>query len=176
MDLESFIIGLISLALFIVPIMLIQRKQRQQKKKFLENFMNLAEQKQLKITEYDFWNHCFAIGIDKGQNKLFYLKKQNEGEQTALINLSEVAACRVINMNREVNGDRVIDFIELRFTFRNPGIPEQALEFYNKEKSLSLNEELLIAEKWKAIANTSLQPPQPYNTPTALKDDSLVLM
>ncbi|PRY07430.1 hypothetical protein CLV24_12379 [Pontibacter ummariensis] len=157
MDLGTTIIGLFSLALFIVPILYIQRGQRQQKKKFLEDFLKVTEGQQLSIRQYDSWPPYFSIGIDPVQRKLSYLKKQDQKEQTALIDLSEVASCRVVNEHRDVNGTRVIDFVALRFAFRNPRLSEQALEFYDREESMSLNEELMLAEKWQGIVNAHLQ-------------------
>ncbi|WP_162055025.1 hypothetical protein [Pontibacter pamirensis] len=172
MDITSVIIGLISLALFAVPVMLIQRKQKQQKQKQLQHFLDIAQQQQLTITQHDLWNHHFAIGIDTEQSILLFLKKRAEGEGMLLLHLSEVAACRVNNVNREVAGNRVIDLIELRFTFQVSGLREQAVEFYNREESMSLNEELLLAEKWRDIVSTHLQNPQPQRSNTAYKGGS----
>ncbi|MFD3003203.1 hypothetical protein ACFS7Z_22770 [Pontibacter toksunensis] len=172
MDITSAIIGIISLALFVVPVILIQRNQKQQKRKHLQHFLYVAQQQQLKITQYDLWSHNFAIGIDTEQNILFYLKKQAEGEGMLLVHLSEVSACRLNNMNREVGGNRVIDLIELRFTFQGLGLREQAVVFYNREESMSLSEELLLAEKWRAIVSTKLQKPHPQRNNTAYKGGS----
>ncbi|PRX99132.1 hypothetical protein CLV24_1636, partial [Pontibacter ummariensis] len=43
--------GIFSLALFIVPMLLIQKMQKQQKKKLQQHFLDLAQQQQLKISQ-----------------------------------------------------------------------------------------------------------------------------
>ncbi|PRX98424.1 hypothetical protein CLV24_1642, partial [Pontibacter ummariensis] len=155
--------------------LLIQKMQKQQKKKLQQHFLDLAQQQQLKISQYDFWNHNFAIGFDRAQNKLFYFRRQSEVEQTASISLSEVTACRVANINRDVNGSKVFDLIELRFKFQNPKLPEQALLFYSKEETITLNEELILAEKWNTIVGMHLPNQQSQINNISLKGGSLAL-
>lgn len=157
MDITSAIIGLISLALFIVPILYIQGKQKKGTKKLLDDYARLAEKHRLTISKSDSWNNCFVIGLDKAQSKLLYLKKQKEKEHVVLINLPDVETCTVTNLHRDVNNNRVIDFIGLRFKLRGPKQAEQALEFYNKDESMYLSDELLLCEKWSAIVNANLQ-------------------
>lgn len=176
MDIASVIIGLVSLALFIVPVIYIQGKQKKAETRLQEDFLRVARQQQLVISQHDLWNSRFAIGIDTDKGVLFYLKKWEEGKEELQIHLSEVASCRVNNENREVNGNRVIDLIELRFTFRGSKLREQALEFYSKEESMSLSEELLLAEKWKSIVSTSIQNPQAHKNNTAFKGDPVALV
>ncbi|GAB3196254.1 hypothetical protein ABID22_002830 [Pontibacter aydingkolensis] len=153
MDLETLIIGAISLAVFIVPIILIQSKQKAKKNKLLSEFLASGEQQQLRITQYDFWNQCYGIGLDEVQQKLFYANKCAGKEQQLVINLAEVSKCRLVSEKREVNGNVVFDLIGLHISFRNPKLPDQHLEFYNKEISLSLMDELQLAEKWNALSN-----------------------
>lgn len=156
MDLGSATFGLVTLACFIVPVIYLQHLRTKERKKFLKDFMHLAEQQQLFISEHDFWNHSQAIGMGTSKNKLFYLKKQEDQEQKILIDLYEVEACRLNNINRNVNQNKVIDRLELVFTFRNPRIPQRTLVFYNKEETISLHEELEIVERWKTIINARL--------------------
>lgn len=157
MDLGSAIFGIFALACFIVPVIYLQRAKKKERTKFLKGFTDLAEQQQLSISEHDFWNHCFAIGIDTSKNKLFYLKKQKETEQKFLIDLSEVEYCRVNNINRSVNQDKIIERLELVFTFRNSKLPQKALEFYNKDETMALHDELQLIEKWKTNINSRLE-------------------
>lgn len=76
MELGEVIFALIALACFIVPVIYLQRKNKQEKKKFLKEFLHLAEQEQLMISAHDFWNHNYAIGLDTNSDKLFYLKRK----------------------------------------------------------------------------------------------------
>lgn len=157
MELGSVIFGLLTLACFVVPVIYLKRASKKEKNKFLKNFIQLAEQQQLSISRHDFWNHSFAIGIDINKNKLFYFKKCGDLDQEVLIDLYEVESCRLNNINRNVNQNKVIDRLELVFTFRNPRLAQKTLVFYNKEETISLYEELAIIENWKTIINTHLE-------------------
>ena len=174
MDLGSVIFGIISLACFIVPIIYLQGKKNKEKKEFLKYFMKLAEQQQLIITEHDFWNHSYAIGIDTQKNKLFYLKKQEGKDQQVLIDLREVERCTIHNSNRTVNNNKIIDSIDLCFTFRNKK-PQKTLSFYNREESLSVNEEHQFSEKWNTLINSRLKEQPQGKSDLELESDSLAL-
>lgn len=156
MDLPSIIIGLICCALFVVPIIYIQSVQKNKSRKFLADFNNLAAEQQLIMSQHDLWKHCYAIGIDTKANKLFYLKKEADKNHTALVSLSDLAACSVGNINRNINNNKVIDRLELVLSFRNTKMPRQTLEFYNVEKGMALNDELRLVEKWNTILNSSI--------------------
>src|SRR5690606_15737911 len=87
----------------------------------------------------------------------FYLKKQDGQPKTTLIDLTEVEKCRVVNVHHDLNSTRLIDLIELRFTYRNQKPAERGLVFYTKEESMSLSGELQLAEKWNNLVNAVLQ-------------------
>lgn len=157
MDLGSIIIGLICFALFVVPIIYIQSVQKNKSRKFFANFINLATQQQLVVAQSDLWKNCYAIGIDTKANKLFYLKKSADTEQKVLINLSEVESCSVVNINRNINNNKIIDRLELLISFHNNKLPKKALEFFNREDNQALNDELRLTEKWRNIINMNLE-------------------
>ncbi|MBK7408895.1 MAG: hypothetical protein IPL49_05575 [Saprospirales bacterium] len=121
-------------------------------------FDRVAQQQQLSIGQKEFWDSKYGIGIDPNTRKLLYLKKKGEEVQETMIDLSEVEKCRVDNHSRGVRthntASKVIDRIDLVFTFRTPGALEKALEFYSVDESLTLNKEVLLAEKWVKLINT----------------------
>lgn len=156
MDLTSIIIGIFAMAFFIVPIVYIQSAQKKKRKAFLKNFLILAEQQQLSITQHELWNQYYALGLDANSNKLLYLKKRNDEEQKVLIDLAEVENCSVLNTKRTIGDNIIIDRLALVFRFRNPKRSPQTIEFYDREVSLSLNEELKLSEKWKDLINARL--------------------
>lgn len=157
MDLISALIGIVSLAFFIVPIVYLQIMKKNGRKKFLNNFMLLGRQHQVNISQHDFWNHSYAIGLDETANKLFFLKTAANTEQKISINLSEVEKCKLVNKNRTIDNNKIIDSLELVLTFRNPGMPEKTLEFYDREESMSVNEEVQLIEKWNTLINSRLE-------------------
>ncbi len=167
MDLGSAIFGIFTLACFIVPVIYLQSKKSKEKKEVLKIFKALAQQQGLIISAHDFWNHCYAIGLDSEQNKLFYFKNQDGREQNVVIDLTEVEKCSVVNVNRMVNDNKIIDRLGLSFAFRNPKLPEKILEFYTKEEGMPVNDEFQLSEKWKAIVDARLQahPPAKESNP-----------
>lgn len=156
MDLGSTIIGIVCLVLIIVPVLYFQRGQIKKRKKLLHDLVNLAEQQQLKISQYDFWGPFYAIGIDTDKKELLYTKRKEGKDQETLVDLSEVRQCSVNNISRDANGGRTIERIELVFTFKNAKYPEKTLEFYSREETLNLNEELKLSEKWRDIVNSNI--------------------
>ncbi|WP_299825355.1 hypothetical protein [uncultured Pontibacter sp.] len=155
MDFVTIIIGLISLALFIVPIMYISRKQKQVAGKAMQEFLALAGQQELSLTKYDFWNQRFALGLDEKQHKLFYFCKQADKEQVLLLDLADVKSCELVKDSREVNDNKIIDLIALRLSFR--AAKPQLLVFYQKEDNMLLGGELQLATKWSAIISEALK-------------------
>lgn len=156
MDLTTSLIGLGLVALCIVPVLYFHFAQKAKRNQFIAEFMNLASQHQVKITQHEVWSHFCAIGLDTSANKLFYYKKRGDNVQQLLINLSEVEKCSLINLKKMQNEDEVIDRLALAFSYRNPRAAEKTLDFFSKEDYLALNGELQLVEKWKTIVNAQL--------------------
>ena len=156
MDLLTAIIGFGALAVCILPLVYFQMAEKKKRNKFLYDFLVSAAEQKLVVTQHEVWGNYSGLGLDTHANKLFFLKRWADKEEKMIIDLSEVEKCRLVNVNRTVNDNKIIDRIELAFTFRNPGKPEKTLQFYNKEESMSLNDELLLVEKWVGICNTRL--------------------
>ena len=156
MDLITSLIGLGLVVLTILPFVYFHTVNKKNKERFLKEFKALAQQAQVNVTEYDVWSDYFGIGLDANTNKLFYYKKRGGIEDQALINLSEVEACRVINTKKILNDDEVIACLELAFTFSTPRMPEKLLQFYSKEEFMTHNGELQLVEKWKTIVGSRL--------------------
>ena len=157
MDLLTAIIGFGALAVCILPLVYFQMAEKKKRNKFLNDFLLSAAEQKVVVTQHEVWGHYYGLGLDARANKLAYLKRWEAKEERIVIDLSEVEKCRVININRTVNDNKIIEQIGLAFSFRNPGLSEKILEFYNKEESMSLNDELLLVEKWAAICSARLQ-------------------
>jgi len=153
MDLEIIIIGILSVALFIVPIYLIQKKQKGKVAKARQAFVDRGAQRQLNITTCELWNPAYAIGIDEQQRKLLYLSDFEQQTREQLVDLDQVKQCRVLNEYRDSNGNRMIDHIALVLSMAGPKPGELQLEFYNNQISMMHSDELKVAEKWNATIN-----------------------
>lgn len=156
MSVGSIIFGLVALACFIVPVLYFQGKKKQESKKFIQQFLQLAEQQQLSISTHNSWNNRYAIGMDTQKQQLFYLKKQDNKDVISKIDLAEVEKCSLIKTQRNVGDSIVVDRLALGFSFRSSKQAEKALEFYSREVSMSINDELQLAEKWKGLINSAL--------------------
>lgn len=156
MDIVTVITGIASLAFMIVPVIYIQYVKKKERREFLGTFMNAAAKEQLVISQHEFWSHYYAIGLDITATKLFYLNKREDKEQKILLDLTEVASCSILNTNKTVDQSRIIERLELKFTFKNSRTPEKTITFFNKEESISLNDEVLLIEKWKTLINSKL--------------------
>jgi hypothetical protein len=162
MDLGTIIISVLALATFIVPIYLIQSRQKKKNSKVLDEFLAFCQSRQLHLTEQDSWNGNLAIGIDKAKKKLVYFNRHSTIAEHLVVDLAGVSKCEVVNVSREVNGNLLIDGIELHLAFVDGKKPQQKLEFYNKEHFTMLSGELQLARKWadhvNAATRSSLQP------------------
>lgn len=156
MDLNTLIIGIVCLAIVVVPFLYFQINQNKKNQKVHADFIDVAEKQQLDISLSDFWDPSYAIGIDTDNLKLLYIKKNDGKDQQTIIDLSKVSRCGVNKLSRETDGSKVIDRIELVFTYRDHAYTVKSLEFYNRDENLILGHELNLCERWSTVINSSL--------------------
>ncbi|WP_047789414.1 hypothetical protein [Tenacibaculum mesophilum] len=152
MDLGTIIIGAILLVICIVPFILVRKKQLTKKKKKLQILNNISLEYNCNIEEYEFCND-FVLGIDKSKNYLFYFKQSEENIQKEVINLQTIEECIVIKKTRSIN-DRTIELIKLNFIKDNE---TTSIIIYDEKKDLLISNELLVANKWALLINSSLK-------------------
>lgn len=155
MDLQTTIIGLMSLALGLVPVLYLQGKSKKERKALFTSFTALTKGHDLTITMFDTWGPNYVIGLDQEKCKLFYCKMDDSEAKGEVIDLLNVRQCAVQSDSRDINGNKVFDRIELIITHLSSTKPSTtSLMFYLKEESLNLSDELVLAEKWKGIVNS----------------------
>ena len=160
MDLGTSIIGLTFLLFCFIIFVILSRSNQKGEKQLLQSLKGLAEQNNCKIVQHDIWNNS-AIGIDNTANIVFAIRNTNNNSISFQINLSEMQKCRVINAKRNGSNKegnfKVIEKLELAFTYRDKNKPETFLDFYNADyDTSSLSGELQLIEKWCKIANDKL--------------------
>jgi hypothetical protein len=155
MDLEVILMGVLATAVFLVPIIIIQYKQKGQATKTMQAFLTASVQQELHLGMYDFWNEQYGIGLDETKGQLYYWHNDAVDPQEVVIDLGTVRRSTVENVYREVNDNRIIDSIGLRVALDGPKAPELYLSFYTKEGSMMLSNELPLAGKWNAILQSS---------------------
>lgn len=159
-DLYSVVIGVIALASFIVPIVYIEYYKNRDSRKLTEHFTKAAQEKSLRLSQFDVWHGRYAIGLDTRAKTVIYLYKRNGKEEVVLLDLTELKRCR-ISKEEDVSetgerSRRAPTRIDLRIGYLNPHKNDVTLEFYHRENGDTVRDELILAEKWSEIVRSKL--------------------
>jgi hypothetical protein len=162
MDKASTLLVIGIIVLTALPFIIFDVFKKMKKKKFWKNYIYLSEKANLKFSQKEVWNNCYAIGIDSDSMKLFYFNKNDDKEDGTLIDLAEVEKCRIVNTDRHLKGmninNNIANRLELVFTYHNSGIPEKGLEFYMNTEFMPTTDDFAQAENWLKIVNSYLKP------------------
>tara|TARA_R110000868_G_scaffold243515_1_gene499525 strand:- start:621 stop:1112 length:492 start_codon:yes stop_codon:yes gene_type:complete len=160
MDQGSTIIGLIILALCIIPFIIIRRNKIKRERLMLKSLTDLANLHNCKINEHELCGD-YAIGIDKLKNYLFFYKKMKDKETTQFINLESINSCKILNSSRTIKNKQekyhVIDRLSLSLKPNLEHKKEQILEFFNSDYNSQTYGELQSIEKWLKLVNLQLK-------------------
>ena len=158
MDFGSAIVGAVSIFIFILPIILMNRNKKNKTKNLLSSLQNIASQYQSEIDKYETFN-SFAIGIDSYHKQAYFYKDRKGQSLRYHVDLHQIKECRPVIINRTIkNGkksSKVIDIVALNM------IPKSdtktiTLEFYNADDGVQLNGEIKATEKWSEIITQQL--------------------
>ncbi len=156
MDITILLIGIASLAVFIVPIYFLQRANRREELNKQKSFKKLAEQNGVTVSKFDLWNEN-GIGIDQNKKKVFVTNTLNEKPVNSTIDLSDYVSCKLVNDSRTVktkhNKTTVVERISLNLKSANSTQTDTAIVFFDKNVSPSLNNEFMLAESWEKLLN-----------------------
>ena len=157
MHTASIIWGIGALISIIALLLYFRGKQKRKQVSIHARLDYLGKMQHLVFSRRACWGQGYALGVDTAKQVLFYTSSLQDQETCTLLNLANVKNCTVVNAHQEVEGSRVIDQIRLSFTMKN-GPTHQDLVFYDRAENLHFTNELLLAEKWKAIlsAETAL--------------------
>ncbi len=157
MDISTTLIGLVMLALFVVPIWYAVQKESTENKYFLKTFMEEARKESLNITAYDRLHHAL-IGVDRTAQKVLFAEINDEQITTRVVNLDGLKSCAVFEVSstkKTKHGkEKVIGGIDLQFVYFDPKRADVFVRFYDGQNDLAPDGEMQLAEKW----NTLLQP------------------
>jgi hypothetical protein len=131
----------------VLPFILFSIINNKKRKKRIENLILKAKENNATIQEKDDWNQSI-IGIDKTNKMLFFSKKSEEFDKFISINISELLKCQI---ERTENSHKVLEKLELELTFASK--PTVVLEFFNKEETRLILNELEIIQKWQTLLN-----------------------
>ncbi|WP_026475251.1 hypothetical protein [Alkaliflexus imshenetskii] len=161
MDTGMIIMGVILTLLFITPFIFFRdRDKKAREKKLLTSLNELAAQNNATLSVCDVWNDS-AIGIDKETSTLAFVIQSEKRTVNKVVQLVDMQSCRLVSKSHlrafKHEDIRVTDSVSIVFEHVNRSKPDEVLEFYNDDfDSLTLGEELKVAEKWTEIIKTQL--------------------
>ena len=154
MDLSTSIIGLLILAIFILPVILISRAGKGKGKKFEKDLFSEASKNELIISEKAFWNE-YAIGIDTSNNKIIYLDWSGPERINIIFDLKDVKVFEPVpsygEMNKKNFNYKKVERLGLRFCFKDSVKPDVNITFYIAGIGQQSDDEVKLFKKWSGI-------------------------
>ncbi len=153
-DLESIIIGLGMLLVFVVPLIYVQTKQKLNIKKYNKLCLDEAQKHQLTLSNFDVWNNGYSIGIDDKAKTLFYHLEKSDENITHVIQLDSISSCKSVTDKDKSNNTQKLSLL---IRFKDANKPSVSLEFYNVKYRSSLFTEIPLLEKWDKLVSRALK-------------------
>lgn len=155
---SSHLIAILSL-IFVSSIIWIKIKQNKSQNQLKNSLNELALQNNSNITKHEICGEII-IGLDVNSKSLFFLNVNKENPMNVCINLNEYKKTNVIKKHRQVQSKEgnysTIEKLILNFEPINKTSNEFNLEVYNLDKSLQINGELQLVEKWSKVINEAI--------------------
>lgn len=122
-------------------------------------FLKLGEQKGLNLTLHDVWRKSYAIGLDEGKNKLFYLRKNGSSDDTLTLDLTRASRARVSRAEKSIKTpsgkSTYVSRIDLVIASSSERDGEsRKIEFFRGDDGKTLMDEITLAEKWSRTINS----------------------
>ena len=158
MDTGFAVMGIILLLLCVLPFIIIRKNRQKRDKKYKETISSLARESNNQIDLYDGWKSTI-IGLDSLNRKLFFLRKVGDKDVHIVVDLADIHGSKVLNTRWSLKGESngMTQKLELGLTPREKSKPIIRLEFFNADcDGLTMMDELLIAEKWSALINSTI--------------------
>lgn len=159
-NISSALFGAIIVILLCLPIFLLNRNKRKNRRKNLKKLSDLAASNGGKIDKHELFNH-FAIGIDKDKKCLYYCPiDENEGDNK-IFDLTQFKNSRIVRRTSTSRSDdgteQMIDHLALGLIPLSKKSQEIQLEFYNSDQSMRLSGELQSLQEWSERINKMLK-------------------
>lgn len=153
-DITTLGISAIFTAAFIAPFYLNYRKMSQKEKKVGQLIQNLSADKGLNLSEKDYWNSQYFIGLDPVKKVLVYSENIHIHEPM-IVDLNQMKVIKVEEKSHEFNKRKIVDELTLMVhPLQKAAFP---LEFYDAEKFSSLDAEPVLIKKWESLIKPLLK-------------------
>ncbi|WP_322570371.1 hypothetical protein [Rhodohalobacter sp.] len=148
-DLTSVIIGLASLAIFLLPIGYYQLHEKKSLKEAKKKFLKKADDLAFQAGDLEVLRNRASIGIGKNHEELLYVN----GNQFQLIELSDVVKCSNYKSHKKDldSDDGVIQQIGIRIKLLK-GL-DVKLPIYEGKEGTMVGDENVITQRWISRIN-----------------------
>ncbi|PSK99272.1 hypothetical protein [Cecembia rubra] len=153
-DITTLVIAGLFTAAFIAPLYWNYRKMSQKEKKAEQLIQSLKASKGLFLSEKDYWNNQYFIGIDPVKKVLVYSENIHIHEPM-IVDLNQMKGIKMEEKSHEFNKRKIVDELTLMVhPLQKAPIP---LEFYDADKFSSLDAEPVLIKKWESLIRPLLK-------------------
>jgi len=147
---STTIIGLIILALFIIPVFLISKSKKKKSEQLKNDLMNEAKKAGITIADTDHWNDS-VLGIDDKEETIIYIDESRNEKEIHVFNMNEVKSVKffpdITNEKSKIDYNKEPKLCITLF-FKESAKAEVNLTFFTANfGNLSKHEQNLF-EKW----------------------------
>lgn len=154
----SVLIGIAAIAAFVIPVVFIHKHSQKKGEKRIQQLLNAAKEKNVNVSEYDFCNETYFLGLDAASKTLYYNKNIGGVESSLVVPLTAFNAIRVSNVSRSSGSVSIVDRVCLAATPIKKGESDVLIELYDSGYSPSVFESIEMAKKWAAKLNAIVAP------------------
>lgn len=149
MDLSSALIGLVFIALIILPIYFINRSSRKVKESLIGELKNEFSNNS-QILEYEVWNSNSSI-IALTASEILFLNKKENNNDFEIIDIQNIYSCKIrkeFKPNSRHQDRDAVEALFLDFTFKD-GTSDISIPFFQIDsKNFIIGNEISLADKW----------------------------
>ncbi len=159
MELGTTIIGLVAIALCMMPFVMMHRSRKNKEQMLINGLKKIAKSQNSDLATCD----CgvdFSIGISSSNRYVFFYKNTNTIEFEQFVSMEGLKSCEVDTVKRTVTTEEgahsVIDQVTLVFVPKDRLVPQVRFVLFHSEEHFQLDGELQLARKWQAILADNL--------------------
>lgn len=135
-----------------VPFLISKTSKLKKRDKVYAKIKQLALEKGLELNEIEEVGQG-AIGIDRSQQVVAFLRKEENEERLITVELSAIRSCEKVTQYLPDSG-REIEILRMELTAFDGKVT--FLEFYNAHENFLITDEFVCLEKWFDIIHTYL--------------------
>lgn len=155
----TFIMSFILMCAFSIPFVYSAQKNKRKIKAIKAKLQEVAKSMDASPSEVEIWRNRYAFGLDPSQNKLIYLREEEDFVSYKL-DLREFRKASLIKHFQEVDGKqqttKLPEYLAIELTPVAADAKLVTLEIYDAEHYSDLLGETVLAEKWINNLNNRL--------------------